>query len=74
MNPATSTAINLATPAAPDPVTATSLIDDIMGVLMRGERSLFDELACTVWDPAATLAALAGSGRDRDARPARNAS
>jgi hypothetical protein len=43
-------------------LTATSLIDEVMGVLARGEAALFADLAQAAWSPQATLASLAGSG------------
>lgn len=45
----------------PTHVTPTSLIDEVMGVLMRGERALFADLAQAAWPPQATLGSLAGS-------------
>lgn len=42
-------------------VTPTSLIDEVLGVLARGEPALFADLAKTAWHPQATLASLAGS-------------
>jgi hypothetical protein len=50
--------ITTATP----PLTPTSLIDEVMGVLARGEAALFADLAQAAWQPQATLASLAGSG------------
>lgn len=49
------------TTAAPTRVTPTSLIDEVMGVFMRGENALFADLARTAWQPQATLASLTGS-------------
>lgn len=66
------------TAAAPTRVTPTSLIDEVMGVFMRGENALFADLARTAWQPQATLASLAGSLAasplpDRDAADQRDA-
>lgn len=48
-------------------LTPASLIDEVMGVLARGESALFADLANAAWQPQATLASLAGSlpGRDQ---------
>lgn len=43
------------------PVTPTSLIDEVLDVLARGEAARFADLARTAWQPQATLASLAGS-------------
>lgn len=42
-------------------VTPTSLIDEVMGVLARGESALFADLAQAAWGPQATLGSLTGS-------------
>lgn len=42
-------------------VTPTSLIDEVFGLLQRGEDALFDDLAHATWSPQATLSALTGS-------------
>ena len=42
-------------------VTPTRLIDEVLGVLARGEPALFADLAKAAWHPQATLASLAGS-------------
>lgn len=42
-------------------LTPTTLIDEVMGVLARGETALFADLAQAAWQPQTTLAALTGS-------------
>lgn len=42
-------------------VTPTSLIDEVIGVLARGETAPFADLAHAAWQPQATLGSLAGS-------------
>ena len=55
-------------------ITPTSLIDEVIGVLARGEASLFTDLAHAAWQPQATLASLAGSlPGDRDLADQRDA-
>ena len=55
-------------------LTPTTLIDEVMSVLSRGEGALFAELAHATWSPQATLAGLTGTlGRDPQSSDARDA-
>jgi len=48
---------------SPPRLTPTTLLDDVMSFLQRGDREHFDGLARATWDPDATLADLTGTLR-----------
>lgn len=52
---------------APQPrITQTSLVDEVMSILRRGESALFNDLARATWDSHATLGDLTGTLRSEN--------